>query len=225
MPTTTRALADSLQNILDYLIDAGLALYANPLFTTQTRVSFIRHQPKAAFLIDRSHPGIEQYLSWVTTGSYSAILMDASLLQMSFTVEGGQVIEHRLAYIPCPFAVDQEMLLSGESIADIVDLYRDGDALMRTPMRFDYDPAASKQGHPASHVTLNGADCRIACVSPMHPMRFVDFVFRSFYPDQWIVHKPFFGPAAWRHLGPVVITEDERQGIHMMWDVHAKSSA
>ncbi len=221
MSTTTRVLADSIQNILDYLVGADLALYANPLSITPTRVTFIRHHPEAAFLVDRSHPGLDQYLSWISTGSYSAVLADAGLLQMSFKVEGGKVTEHRLAYTPCPFILDEEMLKSGEPIADIVETYRGSDAPMRTPIRFDYAPAVSKRGHPASHVTLNGANCRIACVAPMHPMRFVDFVYRSFYPDQWVAHEPFFRPAVGRHLGPGVITEDDQQSVHVSWNIHA----
>ncbi|MFE6645025.1 DUF2290 domain-containing protein [Nocardioides sp. NPDC057772] len=222
MTTTARAIADSVQNILDYLIEADLALYTTAVAVSPGRVTFTRYQPDAAFLIDREHPGIDQYMAWVTSGSYSAVLLDGALLQFTYTLEGGEVTGHRLAYIPCPFAVDPDLLASGEPLADIIDIYRDGDALLRSPIRFDFDPEASKAGHPAAHMTLNGVDCRIAAVAPVHALRFADFVFRNFYAELWVAHQPFFSAATARHLGPAVITDVERQELHVAWDTHSK---
>ena len=222
---TSRGLADSLRNLLDYLIEAELALYTNDVLVTPGLVTFSRHHPEAAFLLDREHPGVKQYLAWITSGSYSAVLPDASLLQMSYTFDGNRVVGHRLAYLPCPYAVDQELLAAGEPIADVVQLAGDLDYLMRTPLRFDFDLEAAKPGHPAAHLTLNGADCRIACVAPLHPLRFADFVFRNFYPQLWRVHRPFFEPAPSRHLTPPIISDADREGVHLAWDVRTSASA
>lgn len=107
----------------------------------------------------------------------------------------GEVVGHRLAYMPCPYDVAAE-LLAQESLLDAIELY-DGssDILLRSQLRFDFDPRASAPGHPAAHFTFNSPHCRIACVAPVHIMRFLDFVFRHSYPAQRRFHESFFAPA------------------------------
>lgn len=224
MATNSRGVATDVQNVLDYLQEAELALYINGIDERPDRVTFHRHDPASEFILDRSHPGIEQYRRWVEVGAYSAVLPDASLLQLTYDIADGEVSGHRLAYIPCPFEVDSTYLLEGEPILDVVDLYLKRYPLMRSPIRFDFDPKAAKPGHPAAHLTINGMDCRVACVAPIHPLRFVDFVFRHFYPTMWAAHDAFFSAAPHRHLGKAVLSDEDRRGLHIMWDVHAKSS-
>lgn len=225
MATSSRGVANDVQNVLDYLQEAELALYTNGVDERPDRVSFHRHDPASEFILGRSHPSIQQYRRWVEVGSYSAVLPDASLLQLTYKIAGGQIAGHRLAYIPCPFQIDSAYLLEGEPILDVVDLYRDQDPLMRSPLRFDFDPEAAKPGHPAAHLTINGMECRIACVAPIHPLRFVDFIFRHFYPTLWAAHDTFFSSASYRHFGKAVLSDDDRTSLHITWDVHAKSSA
>jgi hypothetical protein len=45
------------------------------------------------------------------------------------------------------------------------------------------------------------------------------------YTALWKAHEPFFTAATARHLGSPVLTEGDRRGVHLMWDVNAKSSA
>ncbi|WP_074405366.1 DUF2290 domain-containing protein [Mycolicibacterium fortuitum] len=210
---------------MDYLLDAKLALYIDQVSIRGNRVTFNQSQRDQPFLLDRSHPGVDQYLAWIAAGAYSAALYDGSLLQFTYDVEAGHVVSHRLAYVPCPYRADHELLKSGEPFADVMELYRDSEVLLRTPIRFDFDPAASRSGHPAAHMTINGSDCRIACVAPIHPLRFTDFVFRHFYTDQWLAHEPYFRPANYQHFGPAVLTEAERITPHIVWDVHAQHSS
>lgn len=222
---SSKGIANDVQNVLDYLQDSELALYTNSVAQGLERVTFHVHDTASAFIFEHSHPGIEQYRLWVRAGAYSAVLPDASLLQLTYDIQGGAVSGHRLAYTPCPYEVDLQLLLEGEPILDVVDLCRDQDPLMRSPLRFDFDPAVARRGHPATHLTINGLDCRIACVAPIHPLRFVDFVFRHFYPRMWSAHEPFFSVAPFRHLGESVLAEDDRRGLHIAWDTHAKSGA
>lgn len=225
MATTARAVRDSVQNVLDYLLDAELALYIDQVSIVGNRVSFNRFQRHQPFLLDRAHPGIKQYVAWIDAGSYSAILYDGSLLQFTYDVEHGRVTFHRLAYIPCPFQVDRELLRSGEAIADVIDLYLDSEVQLRSPIRFDFDPSACRDGHPEAHMTINGSDCRIACIAPIHPLRFADFVFRHFYHPQWRAHGTYFGPAHSQHLGPPVLSDNDRIGPHITWDIYARRSS
>ncbi len=221
---------DEVANVLDYFAEAELTLNINPVSVAEwvdgarrlTRISWHGHDPKADFLLARQHGTIEQYLHWVTTGAYSAVLLDASLLQITYDLIGSDIVAHRLAYTPCPFIVDTELLEEGNPIDEVVGMYVElSDVALRSPIRFDYDLRAAKGNHPAAHLTLNSADCRIACVAPMHVLRFVDFIFRHFYPALWNAHSPFFDAAAWRHMGTPVITSGDRTSPHLMWDVRA----
>lgn len=222
--TTTRTVRDDVKNILDYLVEAELALYANEVSITGTRVSFHRHQTESVFLSSHQHPTIDQYLAWIAAGAYSAVLFDGALLQITYGVKDGRISGHRLAYIPCPYDIDISLLAAGEAVVDIVDLYRNEDAALRSPIRFDFDPRAAKSGHPAVHMTFNGSDCRIACVAPVQALRFIDFVFRHFYASLWAAHRPFFVASAWRHVGPASLDVASRRTPHLMWDVHATAT-
>ena len=228
--TTTRSVRDEVQNVLDYLREAELALYCNPVSTREwqdgSSVAWHSFEPEAAFLTTRDHGTVQQYLDWLANGQYSALLFEASLLQISYEISGGRIVSHRLAYIPCPFNVDREYLAEGLPVADVVSLYGDiSDVALRSPIRFDFDLAAAKAAHPAAHMTINSSDCRIACVAPMHVHRFVDFVFRNFYPRLWHAHSDFFEPAAWRHAGEPTIEVDEQEGLHLSWNVHARRAS
>jgi len=222
--TTARTIWDQVKNALDYLVDADLALFANEIALGNTRVSWHSSSGGRAFLESNEHPSIEQYLVWLEAGQYSALLFDASLLQITYEVEGGEVVGHRLGYFPCPYDIDRELLHSGEPAADVVEIYRDSDAILRSPIRFDFDPDAGGPGHPASHMTLNSVSCRIACVAPLGILRFLDFIFCHFYPDLRAVHAPFFTAGSWRHVGQPTLDASDRQRSHLMWDVHATAT-
>jgi hypothetical protein len=215
--TSTRALRDAITNILDFLVESELALYANPVAFTPTRVTFHRHDPDAPFLADRKPPSIEHYRAWIDSGTYSAILFDGALMQMTYDIEGGNVVGHRLAYVPCPYALDPELIEEGVPIGDIVELHEGDAPILASPIRFDFDPGSARIGHPPAHLTVNGADCRIAIVAAMHPMQFVDFVFRNFYPSLWKAQAPFFIDAAMRQIPHRITPLDEPHVPHLAW--------
>lgn len=234
--TSSRAVRDDIQNALDFLTDADLCLAVNPVEIVARpspkggvrveRVRFVSHNLDQGFLVSHEHPGVNQYLAWIRAGAYSAVLFDGSLIQLTYDISaGGEIVGHRLAYMPCPYPLDLE-LLAQESLIDVVELY-DGsaDILLRSQLRFDFDPQAGSSRHPAAHFTFNSPECRIACVAPVHIMRFLDFIFRHSYPRQHRFHEPFFAPSRWRHLGDPVLTERERLSLHLAWDVHATQSS
>lgn len=221
--TSPRALRDDITNAFDFLLEAGLVMYATSVAMRHTRVTW-HALSQTPFFIEESPATPEQYLRWVTSGHYSAAIPDGSLLQLTYDVRDGEVVGHRLAYVPCPVIVDEELLREGEPIADVVRLYLDeasGSAVaLRSPIRFDFDPASVGEGHPAAHLTLNDQHCRIACVAPMHPYRFIDFVYRHFYPAMWTAQRPWFRAAAGRMLGERVLTDEDRGFPHVMWELH-----
>jgi hypothetical protein len=215
-----RAIRDDIQNALDFLREAELALYTNPVHLRPTRVSWHAYPSAGPFLIDHGFTTVDQYLTWVRDGAYSAVLRDASLLQLTFDLDEDLVVGHRLAYVPCPVVVDETLLAEGEPVEDVVSLHLDEGEVgltLRSPVRFDYDQAAAREGHPAAHFSINSPQCRLACVAPVHPYRFIDFVFRHFYPVLRGVHDSWFESAGRRHLGKRVITERDRGAVHLTW--------
>lgn len=222
--TTVRVIRDQIRNALDYLLDAELAQFATEVSMGQTVVSWHRHDREGAFIESFEHPTIDQYVTWLEDGDYSALLYDGSLIQIFYEVEDSEVTRHRLFYFPCPYRIDRVLLRAGEPLTDIIELYRGSDAVMRSPVRFDFDRQAAAHGHPASHFTVNGVDCRIACAAPLHVMRFLDFTFRHFHAQLHAAHGPFFKDAHAQHIGPPTLEEDDRRQVHFAWDTHATAT-
>jgi hypothetical protein len=198
-------------------------MYATAVAQDATRVTWHAHA-QVPLLVQRNYATVDQYIHWVASGHYSGALPDGSLLQITYDVHGGEITGHRLAYVPCPVIVDERLLRDGEPIADVVEVYLDEQAssvvALRSPIRFEFDPVSARPGHPASHLTINGADCRIACVAPMHPYRFIDFVYRHFYPELRAAQMEWFGEAERRMLGSRMLTEDDRAIPHVVWRLH-----
>lgn len=218
---STRSLHTDITNALDFLQDAELVVYATSVAMRHSRVTW-HEMGQGGFDLERGHSTVRQYLDWVAAGHYSALLPDAALLQLTYEVIGSEVVAHRLAYVPCPVIIDEELLRLGEPVADVVEvtLASDPNAVaLRSPVRFDFDPGSAAPGHPAAHFTINGDDCRIACVAAMHPYRFIDFVYRHFYPTLWRAQSTWFGAAVGRRLGERVITDADRMHPHMVWHV------
>jgi len=208
---------------MDFLTDAELVLYSNSVRMGARRVTW-HPASNSPFFIERGPANASQYLDWVMGGHYSATLPDGSLLQLTYEIDGGEVTGHRLAYVPCPVVLDERLLWEGEPIADTVRVYLDeptGSAIaLRSPVRVDLDLRAASAGHPAAHLTFNESDCRIACVAPMHPYRFIDFVFRHFYPTLRATQEEWFREASRSMLGSRVLADEDRAFPHLAWDLH-----
>lgn len=87
---------------------------------------------------------------------------------MTYDLRGDVVVGHRLAYVPCPFQLD-ESLLERYPLTEVVDLYMDAavtDVSLGTSVRFDYDPMNAGSKHPGSHLTLNRSHRRLPAVRP-----------------------------------------------------------
>ncbi|MGL4462724.1 MAG: DUF2290 domain-containing protein [Planctomycetia bacterium] len=131
---------------------------------------------------------VEEYRIILTRRWYSTVLFDGSIIQLGYTFFGSTIIKHRLTYYPCPirFSVDE---LDEYSIDELLDVFADDEFKNRVrlegPLRFDYDPAAAKADHPASHLTISRSCCRIPVHAPLSIGHFVKFLFSNFYPDIW----------------------------------------
>jgi len=161
---------------------------------------------------------IGNYRRWAIEGDYSALLFDGGLMQLNYRMVGGEVVEHRLLYAPCPYKFDP-LELARDPIEELLDLHRmtDHDELsMQTAIRFDYAPKNAGDGHPAAHLTINLSSCRIPVEAPMHPAQFLRFVFEHFYREEWANNHEYFESLT-RRFEVRAVAEHERLNPHVAW--------
>lgn len=60
---------------------------------------------------------------------------------------------------------------------------RNQKVIMRSPLRFDFDLLNVSETHPATHVHMQHANCRISAKRPICFNTFIKFVFTNFYPN------------------------------------------
>jgi hypothetical protein len=219
MAPSRRVVRDELSNVLAYLLESEIALLTNAVRDEGERVSWWRFSSASSgFLEFREPPSFAGYRAWVANGDFSALLYDGALLQVSYDFVGTVLVAHRLSWVPCPFLVDEE-LLQVEPVLDVLDLYAGGspaDVVLKTAVRFDFDADRAAPNHPAAHMTINAAHCRIACAAPLRLGHFIDFIFRNFYPDLWQAH-PYLGTISRKPWGPHTVTELETELLHVSW--------
>lgn len=217
--TTASSLSRSIKGLLNELLIRDLILLPSAVIVVGgTRVTWRSPAPVGSFVDFVDYPTIRTYRRWAEAGEYSALLPDAALLQLTYDITDGEIAGHRLAYVPCPYRIDQDYLLT-EAVGDVLDLHSSephDSITMQSAIRLDFDPESSAAGHPTSHLTLNVSTCRIACEAPMAAEDFVRFVFRNFYKKQYAAHGDFFEalPKCDRNS---TVTEDERYEPHVAW--------
>lgn len=219
MPPTARSTATELDELLSYLIDSEIALHTTSVRRNSAIVSWPTAGASGPFLTNRDHPTTALYRQWIMDSQYSAVLYDGSLLQITYAFDRNRLKMHRLAHVPAPFDMDPDLLLEWP-LADVFDTYATGsteEVLLKGTLRFDFDAARAAPNHPASHLTINSQQCRIACAGPVRIGLFIEAVFRHFYPDLWNVH-PYLRSLPKGSWGPPTITTEERVGVHVAWD-------
>jgi hypothetical protein len=213
------SLRNDLRNFLDLLIAKEIALLATPPIEARDRGRLRLSWPGFASgqLFRNKSSTIEEYCEWIRAGAYSAILFDGAILQISFDLDGTKVVGHRLSYFPCPFDIDSTRLRE-EPLLDVLEDFRHTpDAIrLRSPIRFDFDPAHRTLGHPQTHMTALWDHCRWAVATPLSLGHFVRFVFRHFYPSLWAQY-PFLRNWSQTRVAKGEITEAEASLLHISW--------
>jgi len=200
------------------LMDRDLVAFINPTVVVDDTVAWRSPSPLERFVDFADYPTVRTYRRWAEAGEYSALLPDGALLQIRYRVGGGMITAHRLAYVPCPYRIDED-LLALAPLSEVLEVHASephDDITMQTAIRFDFDPGAATEGHPSMHLTLNVASCRIACEAPMGPPAFARFVFQNFYRERWAEHMAFFDALPRAYL-PSTVTDDERGHPHIAW--------
>src|SRR5690349_20360208 len=109
MTTTPNGIRNEVVNFLDFLIESRIAVHTTAVTFGGGRITW-RPYGNTGFLATRDDTSMSLYRSWLEAAEYSALLSDASMLQISYDFAAGQLVGHRLAYIPCPFDIDKELL-------------------------------------------------------------------------------------------------------------------
>ena len=165
---------------------------------------------------------IDCYRTLIEAQDYSYLMNDGAVIQIALTYDGRRIARHRFLYHPCPFLVTKgELDKFGGELLDFIDdtfIGRiESSLLLRSPVRFDYAPDAATASHPASHLTLNGPDCRIPARFPIRFDVFMGFVLRNFYPDA-LMHRKVPRLRQHRHEDQDCLSARDRVGVHLSWE-------
>jgi len=218
--TTPKSLATQLRNLLSLLLEADVAILINPIVEqhigSELRITWRSPTFGSAAISKASFATVDEYSSLVSAQMYSAVLFDGSLLQISYDFAGHEIVGHRLCYYPCPFDIE-ERLLREEPLSDVIELYRESNKSLlnlRSPCRFDFDEKNASAMHPSVHLHIIKAQCRWPISHPISIGEFVDFVFRHFYPQIWLIH-PFLRKWPREDIGPKKISRLEELEMHV----------
>ena len=124
------------------------------------------------------------YVECVRQDRLSWLLFDGSIVQVSYRLRGTRIVFHRYCYIPAPFDADLRAGL-GLDISEWIESASVSDPLSathRSALRFEYDPDAATEEHPAAHLHLNSPKCRIPMRGPISARDFVSFMITFLYP-------------------------------------------
>lgn len=214
---TYKEICSESEIIFKHLMENDLAHWWNPFTVSSKRMTWSSNRIEGKFLNERIEPSVETYLDWLKNGEYSVLLRDGALIQITYDLEGKRPVGHRLAYIPCPFKLDWGLFDERIAIGDFIEIHAEvgSPVLMRSGIRFDYDPN-SPADHPATHLTFNSVDCRIACAGPLRIGRFFKFVFQNFYALDYKRHS-YLSKLPQDDWFPYTITKDDQKLMHLNW--------
>lgn len=159
---------------------------------------------------------ISEYCSLVDNKQYSIMLSDGSLIQISYNLKRNKVVKHRLCWYPAPVSLDVSILEESSASDYILDKMSDAsidEFIIRSPIRFDYDPKEASETHPESHMHISNENCRIPVRTPLCLRKFIKFIVSNFYPDiegiDRLVNTGIHWPSEDR------LTENQKKNFHI----------
>ena len=134
---------------------------------------------------------VEQWRYFYKERIYDFKIFDSSLFQL-------QPAPLSYSFIECPFEIPSFSAFasrtSGTQQEESATLRAEYELFISsleqratTPVRFDYDPKAYREGlHPAAHVHVGyRSNVRVATERLLSPMSFILLILRQCYPDHW----------------------------------------
>lgn len=168
-----------------------------------------------------SESGLPEYFDILRGREFSALLLDGSIIQISYLYDGPNILRHRATYLPCPLHFDPDELRTADGdflpLEDFLVILDEDDLRSRVrtrpAFRFEYDPEHAAEGHPSSHLHLGKSHCRIPVKAPLKLRQFSRFILKNFYPE-------IFGSmVGWLGAHPqpfdATILEAERSEFHI----------
>ncbi len=221
MKASSQNIQNELENILDYMVRQGIAIYPNSRFEefvskNRTRLTWQRGSPTKSALSKLRYGTWQEYFEFIEAGRYSFMLDDGSFFFLSYEFENGGLLGHSLLFYPCPAIFTADDALEN-SLIDVVD-YRLSERelqLFRSPIRIDYDSGNASLHHPEVHMHLNSGDCRAGIIAPMSPSMFLSTMFRFHYFETWTMHE--YLQRETRFDGKPKITNEQKSWVHLMF--------
>ena len=215
--TTSRVQAE-IKNFRDLLVAKDIAIAANPVTIrrvgTMQRVTWQSPIGDAPVAAASEFASVREYAQQLAANAYTVVLLDGSLIQISFDLQHSEIVGHRFCFFPCPFNLQPVDFLE-QPILDIIQLYQEAGSdylRLRTPLRFEYDPNNASDDRSICHVHLLWAHCRCSVVAPLSLGHFIKFIFHHFYPDLWQRHSFL---REWpTDLGDRTISADQESLLH-----------
>lgn len=182
---------EQIQNTSQLLFSCGLArVTKDVIFESSQGIEMLtwdnhisgRHNAGKSFTM------LNQYVSIYETGAYHCVLFDGSIVRVQFKFQKNILLQESLLYWPAPIIIPEEEI-DELGIREAINLYfsdikvSSKNFIMRSPFRFDYDPSNNSERHPATHVHIQHANCRIGAKRPICFNTFIKFIFSNFYPD------------------------------------------
>lgn len=176
---------------LQMLVEKGLVIFYNEIRPINPsdqycQITWDNH------VSGRSNAGgsllkLEQYMHILKHNSYHCMLFDGSLIRVNFEFENNELLTQNLLWWPAPYCY-VDLLQEGYAPVDLLlDFYGDPkwheSMVMRSPIRIDFDCKNNTVTHPHSHMHIQNGETRINTENPICFNKFVDFIFRNFYPD------------------------------------------
>lgn len=129
-------------------------------------------------------PYHQKYSTMRANNSYSLLLNDESLIQMSYLVDAkdSEIQRHRLCYFPASNAYFEDQETHGFFESSYARFAFHEDYCIIPSIRFDYAPRQYTKDHPKTHLHIGEIDYfRLPVESPLSPVDFLSFILLNFY--------------------------------------------
>ena len=180
-----------INSTLDMLLTKALALSYNVLppineSLRHCQITWNNHVSERANS-GKSFTKLDQYLHILQTNSYHCLLFDGSIIRVNFEFDDDLLIAQNLLWWPAPYDYGNILQEGYSPVELILDFFGDNSwhetIKMRSPIRIDFDSSNNTVTHPHSHLHIQNNETRLNTNNPICFNRFVDFIFRNFYPQ------------------------------------------
>lgn len=183
---TPKAICSSLQAFIGTLMEDGVVIEFPGLVTQIGLRSLLTFQRSDdCRRSDILGPCISEFESCSELAAYTCKFRDESFAQVHVEWVESVVVSSRFVYYPSqtygPYRAEALLRRFGEGHVAVEDVL--WSLRCASPLRFEYDPAAAREGHAASHCHLNTFECRIPIERRLTIARFFELIILEFYPE------------------------------------------